>query len=72
MGQFDDNYIDHRNDANANDPDSVSSEWSAFVFVRQVCPTGVAATQQTFKIKLVGRGRRAAGPLRPVDVGLRV
>jgi len=52
VGVRDNNYIDHRQDANANDPDGVSSEWSAWLLVRQVCSGGVATTRPSFTIKL--------------------
>lgn len=55
----DNDYIDHRNDANANDPDGVSSKWSAWVFVRQTCSSGVSADPVNFRIKLWEGGEEA-------------
>jgi hypothetical protein len=48
----DNNYIDFRQDANASDPDGVSSEWSAWLVVRQVCNSGIAASRGLFNVKL--------------------
>ena len=57
VGTRDNNYIDHRQDANANDPDGVSSEWSGWLLVKQVCPSGI--TYSTFTIKLWEGGEEA-------------
>lgn len=59
VGTRDDNYIDHRQDVNANDPDGVSSQWSAWLLVRQVCPSGVPTTRPSFTIKLWEGGEEA-------------
>jgi hypothetical protein len=52
MGTRDNLYIDHRNDANADDPDSVDSKWSAWVVVKQTCSHGVSTDPVDFSIKL--------------------
>jgi len=52
VGTRDNNYIDHRNDANADDPDGVSSKWSAWVVARQTCSFGLESGQMAFSIKL--------------------
>lgn len=57
VGTRDNNYIDHRQDVNANDPDGVSSQWGAFLLVKQVCPNGI--TSGTFTIKLWEGGEEA-------------
>lgn len=52
VGTRDNDYIDHRNDANANDPDGVSSKWSAWVVVKQTCELGVSEDVVDFSVKL--------------------
>ncbi len=45
-------YMGFREDYNANDPDTVSSQWSAWLLVRQTCEFGVPTTRPNFTIKL--------------------
>ncbi len=59
VGVRDNNYIDFRQDVNANDPDGVSSQWSAFLLVRQVCSGGVSTTRPSFTVKLWEGGEEA-------------
>lgn len=60
-------WIDFRADANFNDPDSnppfsYSSEWSPWLLVRQVCPSGYNATAQTLKARLWQGGEESQTP----------
>jgi len=57
VGTRDNTYIDFRQDVNANDPDGVSSPWSAFLLVRQVCSGGL--TTGNFNVKLWEGGEEA-------------
>lgn len=52
-------YMGFRQDYNANDPDGVSSQWSAWLLVRQVCASGVPTTRPNFSIKLWEGGEEA-------------
>lgn len=45
-------WIDFRADANALDPDGISSAWSPWVFARLTCPTGIDTTARTSKLRL--------------------
>lgn len=60
-------WIDFRADANKNDPDinppwSYNSEWSPWLIVRQVCPTGYNATPQALKARLWQGGEEGQTP----------
>lgn len=60
-------WVDFRADINANDPDSnppfsVSSKWSPWLLVRQVCPTGFNPTPQNLKIRLWEGGEEGQAP----------
>jgi hypothetical protein len=59
-------WMDFRVDVNANDPDatplSLSSPWSPWVLVRQVCPTGFNATPQPLKMRLRQGGEEGQLP----------
>ena len=60
-------WINFRADANKNDPDvaipfSYNSEWSPWLVVRQVCPSGYNATPQALKARLWQGGEEGQTP----------
>jgi hypothetical protein len=60
-------WINFRADANKNDPDvaipfSYNSEWSPWLLVRQVCPTGYNATPTALKARLWQGGEEGQTP----------
>lgn len=60
-------WIDFRADANKNDPDvsppwSYNSEWSPWLLVQQVCPTGYNTTPQALKARLWQGGEEGQTP----------
>ena len=60
-------WINFRVDVNQNDPDvnppwSYNSEWSPWLLVRQVCPTGYNATPQALKARLWQGGEEGQTP----------
>lgn len=60
-------WIDFRVDVNKNDPDvafpySYNSEWSPWLLVRQVCPSGYNATPQSLKARLWQGGEEGQTP----------
>lgn len=60
-------WIDFRVDVNKNDPDvaipySYNSEWSPWLVVRQVCPSGYNATPQALKARLWQGGEEGQAP----------
>ena len=60
-------WVDFRVDANINDPDSnppfsYSSEWSPWLLVQQVCPSGYNATPQALKTRLWQGGEEGQTP----------
>lgn len=60
-------WIDFRADVNANDPDSnppfsLSSEWSPWMLVRQVCPLGVGASPKARALRVWQGGEEGQTP----------
>jgi hypothetical protein len=67
-------WMDFRIDVNKADPDvtipfSYSSEWSPWLLVRQVCPTGFNAVPQPLKVRLWQGGEEGQTPASIVTSG---